>query len=71
MKKLQRPEFAYMQGKLVPWDEAVIHVGCEAVSRGVNVFEGIKGYWQVNGRFGIVFLQKHYERLLRLRLHQL
>ena len=65
MKKLQRPEFAYMQGKLVPWDEAVIHVGCEAVSRGVNVFEGIKGYWQVNGRFGIVFLQKHYERLLR------
>lgn len=65
MKKLQRPEFAYMQGKLVPWDEAVIHVGCEAVSRGVNVFEGIKGYWQVNGQFGIVFLKRHYERLLR------
>ena len=65
MKKLQRPEFAYMQGKLVPWDEALIHVGCEAVSRGVNVFEGIKGYWHVNGQFGIVFLQKHYERLLR------
>lgn len=65
MKKLQRPDFAYMQGKLIPWDEAVIHVGCEAVSRGLNVFEGIKGYWQVNGRFGIVFLKRHYQRLLR------
>ena len=65
MRKLQRPEFAYMQGKLVPWDEAVIHVGAEAVSRGLNVFEGIKGYWQVNGRFGIVFLKRHYQRLLR------
>ena len=65
MKKLQRPEFAYMKGKLVPWDEAVIHVGSEAILRGVNVFEGIKGYWQVNGQFGIIFLKKHYERLLR------
>jgi hypothetical protein len=24
-------------------------VGCEAVTRGLKVFEGIKGYWDVNG----------------------
>jgi branched-chain amino acid aminotransferase len=65
MIKLQRPEFAYMNGKLVPWDDAVLHVGSEAVTRGLNVFEGIKGYWQGQDRFGIVFLEQHYKRLLR------
>ena len=62
-KKLQRPDLAYMNGKLVPWDEAVLHVGTEAVTRGVNVFEGLKGYWQGEERFGIVFLERHYKRL--------
>jgi branched-chain amino acid aminotransferase len=64
-KKLQRPDFAYMNGKLVPWEDAVLHVGTEAVTRGVNVFEGLKGYWQNEDRFGIVFLEQHYKRLLR------
>jgi branched-chain amino acid aminotransferase len=54
-----------MGGKLCPWDEAVLHVGCEAVTRGLNVFEGVKGYWQPDGRFGIVRLRQHYERLRR------
>jgi branched-chain amino acid aminotransferase len=65
MIKLQKPEYAYMQGKLIPWDDAVLHVGCEAATRGLNVFEGIKGYWQTDDRFGIVFLERHYRRLLR------
>ncbi len=63
--KLQKPEFVYMKGKLVPWEEAVIHVGCEAATRGLSVFEGIKGYWQIDDRFGIIFLKRHYQRLLR------
>ena len=65
MVKLQKPEFAFMNGKLIQWDDAVLHVGCEAVNRGLNVFEGIKGYWQKDGRFGIVELKQHYNRLLR------
>jgi len=65
MIKLQKPEYAYMDGKLVPWENAVIHVGSEAATRGLNVFEGIKGYWHDDGRFGIVFLERHYKRLLR------
>ena len=35
------------------------------MTRNVNVFEGLKGYWQPNGNFGIVQLGKHYERLCR------
>lgn len=63
--KLQKPEFAFMNGKLTPWDDAVLHIGCEAVNRGLNVFEGLKGYWQNDGRFGIVELKEHYHRLQR------
>lgn len=65
MVKLQQPKFVYMEGKLRLWDEATLHIGCEAVNRGLNVFEGIKGYWQNDGRFGIVRLRHHYERLCR------
>lgn len=65
MAELQQPEFVYMQGKLLPWREAKLHVGCEALTRGLNVYEGLKGYWQPNGRFGIVTVRRHYERLRR------
>lgn len=65
MVKLQQPKFVYMGGKLRSWEEATLHIGCEAVNRGLNVFEGIKGYWQTDGRFGIVRLRHHYERLRR------
>jgi branched-chain amino acid aminotransferase len=54
-----------MNGKLVPWDEATLHIGCEAVTRGLNVFEGLKGYWQPDGRFKIVKMRQHYDRLCR------
>lgn len=63
--KLQQPEFVYMNGKLTPWADATLHIGTEAVTRSLNVFEGLKGYWQEDGRFGIVFMRRHYERLLR------
>jgi branched-chain amino acid aminotransferase len=63
--QLQKPEFVYMGGKLRPWEEATLHVGCEAVTRGLNVFEGIKGYWQLSGQFAILQLRRHYERLCR------
>jgi branched-chain amino acid aminotransferase len=54
-----------MKGKLVPWEEATLHIGCEAVTRGLNVFEGLKGYWQPDGQFMMVMMRKHYERLRR------
>ena len=65
MVQLQTPEYVYMGGKLRLWEDATLHVGCEALTRGLNVYEGVKGYWQADGRFGIVALQRHYERLRR------
>ena len=65
MAKLQEPKYVYMSGALRPWNEATLHIGCEAVTRSLNVFEGLKGYWQPDGLFGIVQLRRHYERLRR------
>lgn len=65
MAALQQPKFVYMKGALRSWQEATLHVGCEAVNRGLNVFEGLKGYWQPNGTFAVVMLEQHFERLKR------
>jgi branched-chain amino acid aminotransferase len=65
MIKLQKPKYVYMGGELRPWKEATLHVGCEAVTRSLNVFEGLKGYWKPGGPFGILQLRRHYERLRR------
>ncbi len=54
-----------MNGELRPWDEATLHVGCEAVIRGLNVFEGVKAYRQPDGSLAIVMLRRHHERLRR------
>jgi len=63
--QLQKPAVAYMKGRLIPWDQATLHIGCEAVTRGRNVFEGLKGYWQPDGQFKIIMMRQHYERLKR------
>ena len=66
MAQLQQPKYVYMGGALRLWNEATLHIGCEAVTRSLNVFEGLKGYWQPNGgTFGIVELHRHFKRLQR------
>ena len=66
MIKLQRPEWLYCRGAVRPWEEGVLHVSSEAVTRGANVFEGLKGYWYEDGSsFGIVAMRRHYDRLKR------
>jgi branched-chain amino acid aminotransferase len=62
---LQKPEFIYARGAIRPWDEAVLHVGTEAVKIGFHVFEGLKAFWHVNGGLGIVAIEDHYRRLHR------
>ncbi len=63
--QLQRPEHVYFDGKVRPWEEAMFHVSTEAVTRGLNVFEGLKGHWQEDGSFAWRTLRRHYERMTR------
>jgi branched-chain amino acid aminotransferase len=63
--QLQRPEWVYFDGQVRPWEEAVFHVSSEAVVRGLNVFEGLKGYWQADGGFAFLKLREHHARMAR------
>ena len=66
MVKLQQPPYVFMNGKITPWSEATIHVSSEALIRGVSVFEGIKGYWDVPcTQFSLLALEVHFRRLQR------
>lgn len=55
-------KFIWMNGKLVPWDEAKIHVLTHTLHYGLGVFEGIRCY--KTGKGPAVFrLRDHIERL--------
>lgn len=71
MAQLQRPPFVFMNGRLTSWEEAQVHVGSEALIRGISVFEGIKGYWSHDGQcLQLLSLREHFDRLARSCLLQ-
>jgi branched-chain amino acid aminotransferase len=57
-----RSDFIWMSGKLVPWDDARIHVGSHVVHYGSAVFEGIRCYKTRKGS-AVFRLDAHTERL--------
>ena len=56
-------EKLWMNGSLVPWDEARVHVLTHTLHYGLAVFEGIRAYTQPDGRPGIFRLREHIARL--------
>lgn len=57
-------ELIWMNGELVPWDEARIHVLTHSLHYGMGVFEGIRAYETPDGP-GVFRLTDHMERLHR------
>ena len=57
-------EKIWMNGSLVPWDDARIHVLTHTLHYGMGVFEGIRAYETPNGP-GVFRLTEHIERLFR------
>jgi hypothetical protein len=45
-----KSEQIWMNGKLVPWDDAKIHIGVHALHYGSAVFEGLRCYATPRGR---------------------
>ncbi len=52
-----------MDGKLVPWADAKIHVLTHTFHYGVGAFEGIRAYETADGRPAVFRLKEHVERL--------
>jgi branched-chain amino acid aminotransferase len=57
-----KSDVIWMNGKLVPWDDAKIHVGAHVVHYGSAVFEGVRCYSTPDGP-AVFRLDAHTERL--------
>ncbi|ASP23489.1 branched-chain-amino-acid aminotransferase (plasmid) [Antarctobacter heliothermus] len=56
--------YIYLDGELVRWDDAKLHVFSPAVKYGAAVFEGIRGYWNESDEKMYLFrLEDHMRRM--------
>jgi branched-chain amino acid aminotransferase len=60
---MEKGERIWLDGKLVPWDEAQVHVLTHTLHYGLGVFEGIRCYECHDGRSAIFRLREHIDRL--------
>ena len=57
-----KSKYVWMDGQLVEWDKATVHVHTHALHYGSSVFEGIRAYASTNGP-KVLFLDEHLRRL--------
>jgi branched-chain amino acid aminotransferase len=60
---VEKAQFIWMDGELVPWDEANVHVLTHTLHYGLGAFEGIRCYECGDGRSAIFRLDEHVKRL--------
>jgi len=59
-------KYLVLDGKIVPFDEAKVHISTPAVKYGATAFEGIRGYWSEAQQQLYVFrCKEHMQRLLQ------
>src|SRR5438874_8358661 len=58
--------FAYFKGAIVPFGEANVSIGTQALNYGTACFEGIRGYWNPEHQeIYLLKLAEHYQRFLK------
>lgn len=56
--------YIHMNGTLVPYADAKVHIQSPGMKFGIGVFEGVRGYWSAKREQMFVFrLQEHLDRL--------
>jgi branched-chain amino acid aminotransferase len=60
---VQKSDFIWFDGKMVPWDAAQVHVLTHTLHYGLGVFEGIRCYEGHDGAPAIFRLHEHVDRL--------
>lgn len=63
--ELRPPALVWINGELVKWEEAKVHVLSHALHYGTGVFEGIRGYYCEDNVMRIFRLRDHLVRLYR------
>jgi len=61
---INKETWIWMDGHLVPWEDAKVHVLSHTLHYGYGVFEGIRAYHHKDGRSAIFRLTEHSQRLL-------
>ena len=56
-------DFAWMNGKLIPFAQATTHISAFTLHYGVAAFEGVRCYQRHDGRSAVFRLREHIERL--------
>jgi branched-chain amino acid aminotransferase len=64
-RRVEKGKCIWMNGKLVPWDDARVHVLTHTLHYGVGAFEGIRCYECVDGRSAVFRLREHIVRLVQ------
>ena len=58
-------DYAYFEGRVVPFEEAKVHILTHTFNYGTGVFEGIRGYWDAGREeLYLIRLKEHIERLV-------
>jgi len=61
---LAKMKYIWMNGKMLRWKEATVHVSSPVVNSGMGVFEGIRAYWsKERSQLYIFRLKEHVQRL--------
>jgi branched-chain amino acid aminotransferase len=58
-----KAEKIWIDGKLVSFDDAKVHVLTHALHYGIGIFEGIRAYKTADGRSAVFRLREHIQRL--------
>lgn len=61
---VEKVEKIWMDGELIPWDQANVHILTHSLHYGLGVFEGIRCYRQESGGSAIFRLRDHIRRLV-------
>ncbi len=61
---MEKAKYIWMDGQLVDWDEARVHVLTHTLHYGNGAIEGTKAYKTADGRCAIFKLEEHTRRLL-------
>lgn len=65
MAEAPRTNYAWMDGELVPWERATVHILTHSLHYGLGVFEGTRAYQQAGGGTAVFRLDDHLRRLFR------
>jgi len=60
---IQKEKWIWMDGRLVDWDRATVHVLAHTLHYGYGAFEGIRAYRHHDGRSAVFRLREHLARL--------